>query len=76
MYLKQDILIQIDILENKLKDLIFKLSESLYINDETFNEMIDLLVNSIEKIQLINNINADFYVEKISDNIVNSNWAS
>lgn len=73
MYLKQDILIQIDILENKLKDLIFKLSESLYINDETFNEMIDLLVNSIEKIQLINNINADFYVEKISDNIVNSN---
>jgi hypothetical protein len=73
LYLKQDILIQIDILENKLKDLIFKLSESLYINDETFNEMIDLLVNSIEKIQLINNINADFYVEKISDNIVNSN---
>lgn len=67
---KQDILIQIDILENKLKDMLFKLSESEYISDGTFNEIIDLLVNSIEKIHLISNINADFYVEKISDNIV------
>lgn len=70
MHLRQELLIQIDELINKLQDIICKLSKSEYVDDTTFNEMIDILVNSIDEIHLIQNMNAEYYLDKTADSIV------